>query len=138
MLAEFRAFLLKTNALALAIGVIIGVALGAVVNSLVNDVIMPPIGVVLGGVDFNSLVVKLKDATTDAAGKPVPEVDIRYGTFINIVIAFIVIAFVVFLIGRSFMKPAPVAPGAPTKTCPFCKETVFADATKCKFCGSAI
>ena len=83
MIGEFRAFLLKTNALALAIGVIIGAALGNVVGSLVNDIIMPPIGVVLGGVDFSSLVIKLKDATVDAAGKPVPEVDIRYGTFIN-------------------------------------------------------
>jgi len=72
MLAEFKAFLLKTNALALAVAVIIGVALGGVVNSLVNDIIMPPIGVLLGGVDFSSLVVKLKDATVNAAGKPVP------------------------------------------------------------------
>jgi large conductance mechanosensitive channel len=138
MLAEFKAFLLKTNALALAVGVIIGVALGNVVNSLVNDLIMPPIGVALGGVDFGSLVIKLKDATTDAAGKPVPEVDIRYGTFINVVIAFVVIAFVVFLIARSFLKEAPAAPPAPSKTCPFCKEANAVDATKCRACASSI
>ncbi len=135
MLAEFRAFLLKTNALALAVGVIIGVALGNVVSSLVNDIIMPPIGVLLGGVDFSSLVIKLKDATVDAAGKPVPEVDIRYGTFINVVIAFIVIALVVFLIARTFIKEAPAAP---SKTCPFCKEGNAVDATKCRACASAI
>ena len=88
MVGQFREFLLKTNALALAIGVIIGTALGTVVNSLVNDIIMPPVGVLLGGVDFSALVIKLKDATTDAAGKPVPEVDIRWGAFVNAIIAW--------------------------------------------------
>ena len=73
-------------------------------NSLVNDIIMPPVGVVLGGVDFSALVIKLKDATVDAAGKPVAEVDIRWGSFINIVIAFIVIAFVVYMISKAFIK----------------------------------
>ena len=133
MLAEFRAFLLKTNALALAIGVIIGAALGAVVNSLVNDVIMPPIGSLLGGVDFSKLVIKLKDATADQ-----PEVDIRYGAFINLVIAFIVIAFVVFWISRTMIKPAAEPPTPDYKTCPYCKESVFATATKCKYCGSTL
>ena len=114
MLQEFKEFLLKTNALALAIGVIIGVALGNVVNSLVNDIIMPPIGAVLGGVDFSSLVIKLKDATVDAAGKPVPEVDIRWGAFINLVIAFIVVAFVVFMIARTVIKEKPAPPPEPS------------------------
>ena len=135
MIGEFRAFLLKTNALALAIGVIIGAALGNVVGSLVNDIIMPPIGVVLGGVDFSSLVIKLKDATVDAAGKPVPEVDIRYGTFINVIITFVVIAFVVFIIARTFIKEEEAAPA---KACPFCKEANAVDASKCKACASAI
>jgi len=138
VLAEFKAFLLKTNALALAIGVIIGAALGAVVNSLVKDIIMPPIGVLLGGVDFDNLVIKLKEATTDAAGKPVPEVDIRWGAFINFVIAFIVIAFIVFMIARTFIKEVPAAAPDPTKTCPFCKESNAVDASKCKACTSAI
>jgi large conductance mechanosensitive channel len=130
MIGEFRAFLLKTNALALAIGVIIGVALGAVVTALVNDIIMPPIGVLLGGVDFASLTIKLKDATASA-----PEVDIRYGAFINSIIAFVVVAFVVFLIGRTFIKEEEAAP---SKTCPFCKEGNAVDASKCRACGSAI
>ena len=135
MLSEFKTFLLKTNALALAIGVIIGTALGTVVNSLVNDIIMPPVGALLGGVDFRSLVIKLKDATTDAAGKPVPEVDIRWGAFVNAIIAFIVIAFVVWQISKSFIKEPPPADA---KTCPFCKEANAVDATKCRACTSAI
>jgi large conductance mechanosensitive channel len=135
VIKEFRAFLVKSNALALAIGVIIGAALGGVVTSLVDDIIMPPVGVLLGGVDFSKLVIKLKDATVDAAGKPVPEVDIRWGTFINVVIAFIVVAFVVFMIGRSLIKEAPAAS---TKTCPFCKEENAVDASKCRACTSAI
>ncbi len=134
-MSGFKAFLLKTNALALAVGVIIGVALGNVVTSLVNDIIMPPIGVLLGGVDFSKLVIKLKDATVDAAGKPVPEVDIRYGTFINVVITFVIVALVVYLISSALLRPGPEAP---TKTCPYCKEIVAADATKCRACASAI
>ena len=134
-MGEFRGFLLKTNALALAVGVIIGTALGTVVNSLVNDIIMPPIGLLLGGVDFSLLVIKLKDATVDATGKAVPEVDIRLGLFINAIIAFVVVAFVVWQISKMFIKePAP----AEVKTCPFCKEANAVDATKCKACASSI
>ena len=135
MLGEFRAFLLKTNALALAIGVIIGGALGTVVNSLVNDIIMPPIGMALGGVDFKSLAIHLKAATTDAAGNPVPAVDIRWGAFVNSIIAFIVIAFVVWQVSKMFIKEAPPDE---VKTCPFCKEPNAVDATKCRACASAI
>ena len=132
MLSEFKGFLLRTNALALAVGVIIGGALGTVVNSLVKDIIMPPIGLALGGVDFNQLKVVLKAA---AAGDPATEVAIRYGTFLNAVIAFVVIAFVVWQISRMFIKEAPAAD---VKTCPFCKEANAVDASKCKACTSAI
>ena len=132
MWSDFKAFLLKTNALALAIGVIIGIALGAVVDSLVKDVIMPPIGLALGGIDFASLKIVLKSAT---GGDPATEVAIRYGTFINAVIAFVVVAFVVYWIGKLFIREAPAAP---TKTCPFCKEPNAVDATKCKACTSVI
>jgi len=132
MVAQFREFLLTTNALALAIGVIIGGALGTVVNSLVNDIIMPPIGFLLGGVDFNDLRVVLKAA---AGGDPATEVAIRYGSFLNAVIAFLVIAFVVWQITRTFIKePTP----AEVKTCPFCREANALDATKCRACASSI
>ncbi|HEX9044990.1 MAG TPA: large conductance mechanosensitive channel protein MscL [Candidatus Limnocylindrales bacterium] len=128
MLGEFRAFLLKTNALALAIGVIIGAALGAVVTSLVNDIIMPPVGLVLGGVDFKALRVVLQDNAD-----PAKVVAINYGTFINSVIAFIVIAFVVFWVARTFIKDAPATP---VQTCPYCKEPNDVAATRCKACTS--
>jgi large conductance mechanosensitive channel len=101
MYAEFKAFLLKSNALALAIGVIIGAALGAVVNSLVNDIIMPPIGLLLGRVNFSELKVVLQAAT---GGDPATEVAIRYGTFLNAVIAFVIIGFVVWRISKTFIK----------------------------------
>ena len=135
MFSEFRVFLVKSNALALAIGVIIGAALGTVVDSLVNDIIMPPVGLALGGIDFKQLVIHLKDATVDAAGNPVPAVDIRYGAFINALIAFVVIAFVAFWLGRMFIKEEAAEP---TKQCPYCKEDNKVDATKCRACASTI
>ena len=132
MVSEFRGFLLKTNALALAIGVIIGTALGTVVNSLVNDIIMPPIGALLGGVDFGQLKVILKAAV---GGDPATEVAIRWGAFANSIIAFIVIAFVVFQVSKMFIKEESPAE---MKTCPFCKEANAIDASKCRACASAI
>ena len=132
MFGEFKGFLIKTNALALAVGVIIGGALGTVVNSLVNDIIMPPIGMALGGVDFSSLKIVLKAA---AGGDPATEVAIRWGAFVNAIIAFIVIAFVVWQISKMFIKEEV---GPDVKTCPFCKEPNAIDASKCKACTSAI
>lgn len=108
-MSEFKAFLTKSNALALAIGVIIGAGLGAVVNSLVNDIIMPPIGYVLGGVDFAALKIVLQEAT---GGDPATEVAIRFGLFINAVLAFIVIAFAAFMLTKILIKPEPPAPPA--------------------------
>ena len=132
MLSEFREFLRKTNALALAIGVIIGGALGTVVNSLVNDIIMPPIGMLLGGVDFTQLKIVLKSAV---GGDPATEVAIRYGMFLNSILAFVVIAFVVWQISRMFIKEPPPEDA---KTCPYCKERNSPDATRCRDCASAI
>ena len=132
MVGEFRAFLLKTNALALAIGVIIGTALGTVVNSLVNDILMPPIGLVLGGIDFGSLKLVLKEAV---GGDPATEVAIRWGLFINALIAFVIVALVVWWISRMFIKEE--AP-AEAKACPFCMEPNAAGATKCRACASSI
>ncbi len=126
MVGEFKAFLLKTNALALAIGVIIGASLGTVVDSLVNDIIMPPIGLLLGGVDFSQLAINL-NADGSAA--------IRYGAFINAVIAFVIVAFVVWRISKMFIKEAVEEE---TKGCPFCMEANAPAATKCRACGSAI
>ena len=132
-MSGFKAFLLKTNAMALAVGVIIGVAMGNVVNSLVNDIIMPPIGMALGNLDFSQLKIVLK-----ATGDPKTEVAIRYGAFINVVIAFVIVALVVYVVATLLLRLAPAEPEPPTKTCPFCKETVPADATKCRACTSAI
>ena len=135
--AGFKAFLLRSNALALAIGVIIGAAAGGVVNSLVNDIIMPPIGLFLGRVDFRDLKIVLQPAVGTDPNAPgyVPELAVRYGAFLNVVIVFIIVAFVVYLITQAVL-PEPPAPQ--TKTCPYCKETNAADATKCRACASAI
>jgi large conductance mechanosensitive channel len=127
MLGDFRSFLVKSNALALAIGVIIGAALGSVVTSLVDDVIMPPVGRVLGGVDFSTLAIELGGGAA-----------IRYGAFVNTVISFVIVAFVAWSLAKFLIKdepePAPVA----MKDCPYCREQVIAAATKCRYCGSEL
>ncbi len=111
MFQEFREFLTKSNALALAIGVIIGAALGAVVNSLVNDIIMPPVGYALGGVDFSQLKIVLKAA---ANGDAATEVAIRWGNFIQVLIVFVVVSFVVFVLGKALIREKPAAPAEPS------------------------
>ena len=115
MFTEFKAFLTRSNALALAIGVIIGGALGAVVNSLVNDIIMPPIGLVLGGMDFTALKIVLQQGV-GAEGDPsyVAEVAIRWGSFVQVVIVFVVVALVVFLVGKALIREQPAAPPEPS------------------------
>jgi len=133
MLKEFKEFLLKTNALALAVGVIIGAAVGKVVSSLVSDILMPIIGLLIPGGAWReaSIVLSKKlDGTPGAA--------ITYGAFIGAVIDFIIIAFVVFLVTKALLKPAPAPPAPPSKECPFCKETIPAAATKCKACASSV
>src|SRR5690348_7222530 len=126
MLKDFREFIARGNAFDLAVGVIIGGAFGGIVGSLVNDVIMPPIGVLLGGVDFSNFFVNLKGgeypslAAAKAAGVPT----VAYGAFLNTVINFLIVAFVVFLLVRGVnrLKRQPPAPAAaPTsKDCPYC------------------
>jgi large conductance mechanosensitive channel len=133
VLSEFKGFLLKSNALALAVGVIFATALGLVVGSLVNDIIMPPIGYLLGGVNFADLKIVL-GTTTDAEGQ-VTEVAIRWGAFVNTLINFTIIAFIVWRITKLFLKEAPASE---VKTCPFCKEANAVDATRCKACTSEI
>ncbi len=109
MISEFREFLFKTNALALAIGVIIGAALGTVVTSLVEDIIMPPIGMALGGVDFADLKFVLREAVGQ---DPTTEVAIRWGSFLNAVITFVIIALIVWRISKAFIREE--APAGPT------------------------
>ena len=141
MLAEFKKFVLQGNVLDLAIGAVIGATFGKIVTSLVNDVLMPPIGLVLGRVDFTSLFINLgpqpfaslKDAK--AAGAPV----IAYGIFINNIIDFLIVAFVIFLIIRQVNKLMPPAePPATTKDCPQCASKIPVKARKCPQCTSEL
>lgn len=133
MLQEFKAFLTKSNALALAVGVIIGAATGKVVSAVVDDLLMPVIGMMLPAGDWREAKIVLK-TVTDAQGKTTVNA-IQYGHFIGTVIDFVFIAFVVFLITKALLKPAPAPP---SKDCPFCLESVPEAATKCRACGSAL
>lgn len=137
MIREFNAFLMKNNILALALAVVIGTALAAVIGSLVADVIMPPIGLLLGGVDFQSLFIDLsgKGYPSLAAAKEAGAPTINYGNFINTVIIFIIVAFVVFLIAKTFVKEAPAAP---TKSCPRCTSDIPLAASRCPHCTSEL
>jgi large conductance mechanosensitive channel len=135
MFKGFKEFLLKTNALALAVGVIIGGAVGKVVSSLVSDILMPFIGLAIPGGEWRTAHYTLSTAMKD--GKVV-ENNVNFGTFAGAVVDFVIIAFCVYIITKAFIKEAPAAPAPPTKTCPRCKETVPADASRCKFCTSDI
>lgn len=116
MVSEFKEFIAKGNVLDLAVGVVIGAAFGKIVTALVDKVIMPPIGLLVGGVDFARLGIVLKEATVDAAGKEVPPVVLAYGELINALIQFVIVAFAIFLvvkaINRMHRRPeaAPAAP----------------------------
>lgn len=121
MLKEFKAFAIKGNLIDMAIGIIIGAAFGKIVTSLVNDLIMPPIGLLLGGVNFTELSVVLKSAVIEADGTIVPAVTLNYGNFIQIVIDFLIVAFVIFMVVKGINKMkkkeavAPTTPPAPSK-----------------------
>ena len=136
MLKEFKSFLTKTNALALAIGVIIGAAVGKVVTSIVDDLIMPVIGLIIPSGDWKQAKIILK-TVTDPTGK-VTESAIQYGHLIGTIIDFIIIAFVVFLVTKALIKPAIEPPPAPSKECPECLESIPEAAKKCKACGSQL
>jgi len=133
MLTEFKEFLTKSNALALAVGVIIGAASGKVVSALVADILMPIIGLALPKGDWREAAIELS-RSTDAAGKITINA-IKYGDFIGNVVDFAAIALVVFLITKALLKPAPAAP---SQTCPYCKESNAVEATKCKACTSVL
>lgn len=127
---DFREFLLKQNALALAVGVVIGAAVGRVVSAIVDDVIMPVIGVLLPGGDWRNWQIPLAH---DAAGKVTNA--IRHGDLVGRIVDFIVVALVVFFVTQALLK-AP--PPAPTKTCPRCTETLPSAATRCRYCTSDV
>lgn len=131
MIKEFKEFIAKGNVLDMAVGIVIGLAFGKIITSLVDDVIMPPIGLLLGKVDFSKLVINL----------PVPpgaeDVMIRYGAFINTIINFLIVAFVIFLIVRSANK-AKKDEAPTTKDCPHCLTKIPAAATKCPACTSEL
>jgi len=146
MMKEFRDFAMRGNVVDMAVGIIIGAAFGTIVNSLVKDVIMPPIGLALGKVDFANLFLVLRPGTVappyasvaDAA--KVGAVSINYGMFVNTVINFVIVAFAVFMLIRMVNKAksqveVPAPPAAPTtKACPYCLSAIPVKATKCAFC----
>jgi large conductance mechanosensitive channel len=144
MLREFREFAMRGNVVDLAVGIIIGAAFGKIVSSLVNDLLMPPIGLLLGRVDFSNLFINLSGqpyaslAEAKAAGAPT----INYGVFLNTVIDFVIVAFAIFLLVRFINRLArqrEAAPAAPTtRECPFCMSSVSVRATRCPYCTSAL
>ena len=140
MLKAFKEFAMKGNVLDLAVGFIIGAAFGKIVTSLVADIIMPPIGLILGKVDFSGLFVSLsgKSYATLAEAKAAGAPTLNYGLFLNNVVDFVIVAFAVFLIVQMvnhWNKPAP-APAATTKECPYCASSISLKATRCPNCTS--
>jgi large conductance mechanosensitive channel len=119
MISEFREFAVRGNVLDLAVGVVIGAAFGRIVTVLVDRVLMPPIGLFLGGVDFSAWAIELKAASVDAAGKAVPAVTIGFGEFVNALVQFLIVAFAIFLVvkaANAARKPAPApAPAGPSE-----------------------
>lgn len=147
MVQEFKAFAVKGNVVDMAVGIIIGAAFGAIVKSLVDDVIMPPIGMLLGNVDFSNLFVVLKEGAAAAApyasladAKKAGAITVNYGIFINSVISFLIVAFAVFMLIRSINRlKKEEAPAAPTvKECPFCASAIPVKATRCPHCTSEL
>jgi large conductance mechanosensitive channel len=148
MWKEFKEFAVRGNVVDMAVGIIIGAAFGTIVKSLVSDIIMPPIGLLLGNVDFSNLYAVLKQGTVAgpyaslADAQAAGAVTINYGAFINTIISFIIIAFAVFLLIRSInrLKRKKEEPAAEptTKTCPFCQSAIPIKATRCPFCTSEL
>jgi large conductance mechanosensitive channel len=149
MLKDFKEFAMRGNVVDMAVGIVIGAAFGTIVKSFVDDVLMPPIGLLLGNVDFSNLFITLKEGAKAAgpyaslaAAKAAGAVTLNLGLFINTVISFVIIAFAVFLVikGVNRMKREPVAPPAEptTKECPFCLSTIALKASRCPHCTSEL
>ncbi|MBN1855750.1 MAG: large-conductance mechanosensitive channel protein MscL [Dehalococcoidia bacterium] len=150
MMKDFKAFIMKGNVVDMAVGIIIGVAFGAIVSSAVQDVIMPPIGLLLGDIDFSNLMVVLKEGSVAgpypslAAAQAAGAVTINYGQFINTIVNFLIIAAVVFFfivrpVARMQAREQVAAPAPPpTKECPFCISVIPVKATRCPNCTSQL
>jgi len=140
MLKEFRDFTLRGNVVELAVALVLGAAFGRVVTSLVDDVLMPPLGLVLGGMDFRELFFDLSRggyatlAQAEAAGAPV----IRYGQFLNTIVAFVIVALALFLVIRQVNRLARPAAAPATRECPYCLSAIPLRATRCAHCSSAL
>ncbi len=144
MLKEFKEFAVKGNVLDMAVGIIIGAAFGKIVSSLVSDILMPPIGLLTGRVDFSSLFISLdgQHYATLADAKKAAAATINYGVFLNVVIEFLIVAFAVFLLVRQVNRlrgPAPAPPPPPaTKGCPYCTMEIPLKAVKCPQCTAQL
>jgi large conductance mechanosensitive channel len=146
MLEEFKKFAMKGNMVDMAVGIVIGAAFGAIVKSLVSDILMPPIGILMGNVNFSDLFVMLKEGTTTgpfatlAAAKDAGAVTLNYGLLINTIVNFLIVAFALFFVVRGInrLKAQEEAPPAEptTKECPLCLSTVPIKATRCGHCTS--
>ncbi len=144
MLKEFKEFAMRGNVVDMAVGIMVGAAFGAIVGSLVSDILMPPIGLLLGNVDFSNLFIVLKEGATPGPYASLVEaqkagaVSINYGVFINLIIRFIIVAFAMFLLIRAInrlKRPEPV-PVVTTKECPYCLSKIALKAQRCPFCTS--
>src|ERR1700681_4274045 len=141
MIKEFKEFAMRGNVLDMAVGIVIGAAFGQIVTSFVQDVLMPPIGRLLGHVDFSNLFLNLSGTyyPTIAAAKAGGAATLNYGLFLNTVINFLIVAFAVFLLVRQVNRLAPKpAPAPATRDCPYCLSAVPAKATKCSHCTSEL
>ena len=148
MLKEFKEFAMRGSVIDMAVGIIIGAAFGTIISSLVADVIMPPIGLLLGNVDFSNLFITLKQGVKAAGpyaslaeAKAAGAVTMNIGLFINTIISFIIVAFAIFLLIRSInsLKKKEAAPAVPTtKDCPFCMVSIPVKATRCPHCTSEL
>jgi large conductance mechanosensitive channel len=144
MLKEFKAFAMRGNVLDMAVGIIIGVAFGKIVTSFVNDVLMPPIGLVLGNVDFSNLFINLSGTpyATLADAKAAGAATIRYGVFLNTVLDFLIVAFVIFLlvrqVNRMTREPEAAQAAPTTRECLYCLSMISLKATRCPHCTSEL
>lgn len=144
MFKEFKQFAMQGNVIDMAVGIIIGAAFGTIIKSLVDDILMPPIGLLLGNVDFSNLFLVIKEGKVAgpyaslAAAKAAGAVSINIGVFINTIISFLIVAFSIFLVVKNVnrLKKAPPPPDPTTKDCPFCLSSIPIKATKCSHCTS--